>query len=87
MDVNLAMDSNSCFAPRNHLMSEGETKFWREMDQQIERFDYKKIDLKPNCYRAGESTHKFKSDGGHFFKRFNKFKGRGKKSFVNYNQW
>ena len=47
MDVNGAVDSSNCFTSRNRLTAEGETCFWHEVDQQIEKFEYKKLSLKP----------------------------------------
>ena len=75
MDVNAALDHANCFSPRNRLSPEGETRFWREIDQQIERFEYKKISLKPIRYELNSTK---KGGNTSSFAHYNKAKGRGK---------
>ena len=47
MDVNVAVNEARFFTSGNELNGDGRIRFWEEVNEQLQLFDFKKLSLKP----------------------------------------
>ena len=95
MDVNVAVHEAKYFSANNELSGDGRVRYWEEIIEQIQLFDFKKLSLKP--LRKDAVQHRFKQNSfdqhwnsrqhQHNSENFNTFRARGGTHRHNHSNW
>ena len=72
MDVNVAINDSRFFTPNNQLNAAGEKRYWEELIEQLQLFDFNKLKLKPlrkegrnsDSFNRGCTQHRDDCDSG-----------------------
>ena len=91
MDVNVAVNEARYFTANNELSGDGRVRYWEEIVEQIQLFDFKKLSLRPlhkdlehqmTRFVPQQHRHEHKRSGSD---RYNNFRHRG--GFHRNNNW